>query len=90
MTTFKITIAATDGTILSISAKGCIQTGTRNDEHNNEIPLIYCRNMSITILITDLPVTGKFAYIKQQVEDAYDALPNEVLVKQLIGKQWTS
>lgn len=89
MTTFEITMATTDGTTLSIAAEGCIQISTKNDEHGVQIPIIYCRSVSVTISIADLPPLDKLAYIKQQVEAAYDALPDETLVKQLIGKQWT-
>ena len=90
MTTFKITMATTDGTALSIAAKGCVQTGTRQGEHGNPIAIMYCRTVSVTILIGDLPPTNKLAYIKQQVETAYDDLPDETIVEQLIGKQWAT
>lgn len=89
MTTFKITSAITDGTTLSVSAKGCIQTGTRLDENEISIPIITCRTVSVSLLEKDLPEQKKLAYIKQKVEEAYDALPDLAVVKQLIGKQWT-
>ena len=85
---FKITAATTDGTILSISAKGCIQIGTRTDEKRNSIPILNCRTVSVSILEADLPETGKLNYIKQKVEEAYAELPDLTVVKQLIGEQW--
>ena len=90
MTTFKITSAITDGTTLSVSAKGCIQIGTRTDEKGNSIAIISCRTVSISIPEADLPEIKKLNYIKQKVEEAYDALPDLSVVKVLIGKQWTS
>ena len=90
MTTFKIIMATMDGITLSISAKGCIQTGTRNDEYRKEIPIDYCRGVSVLIPIADLPEKDKLVYIKQKVEDAYNALPDETIVKQLIDKRWTT
>lgn len=90
MTTFKITSATTDGVTLSISAEGCIVVGTRTDEECNSIPIITCRNVSVSILEVDLPETGKLNYIEQKVEEAYAELPDLAVVKQLIGKQWTA
>lgn len=89
MTKFKIISAITDGTTLSVSAKGCIQIGTRLDEEGNSIKIMDCRTVSISILEGDLPAQNKLAYIKQKVEEAYDALPDLTVVKQLICKQWT-
>lgn len=88
MITFKILSATTDGMFLSVSAKGCIQIGIRTDENGNSIPIITCRTMSISIPIADLPKSGKLQDIKQKVEEAYNALPDLTLVKQLIGNQW--
>ena len=88
MATFKITSAITNGITLSVSAKCCIQTGTRLGENEISIPIITCRSVSVSILEADLPAQKKLAYIKQKVEEAYDALPDLTVVKQLIGKQW--
>ena len=85
---YKITSAITDGTTLTVGAKGCEQIGTRKDEHGNNIPIIRCRHVSVEILIADLPESNKLAYIKTQIETAYAALPDETLVKSLIGKTW--
>lgn len=87
---YRITSAITDGTELTIITKCCEQIGTRKDEHGNSIPIILCRNVTVVILIEDLPVTGKLDYIKAQIEAAYDALPDETLVKSLIGKTWSN
>ena len=86
---YKITSAITDGTTLTIIAKCCKQIGTRKDAYGNTIPVIKCRNVTVAILIEDLPPTGKLNYIKQEIETAYDALPDETLVKSLIGKTWS-
>lgn len=86
---YKITSAVTDGTTLTIGAKGCEQIGTRKDEHGNSIQIIRCRSVSVAILIVDLPESNKLAYIKTAIETAYTALPDETLVKSLIGKKWT-
>ena len=85
---YKITSAITDGTALTIIAKCCEQIGTRKGEYGNSIPIIRCRNVTVVILIEDLPTTDKLAYIKNQVEAAYKSLPDESLVKSLIGKKW--
>ena len=91
MTQFKIISAITDGTTLSLSAEGCIQIGTRTEEGGRIIPITSCRNVGfISVLETDLPETGKLNYIKQKVEEAYAELPDLSVVKQLIGKQWTT
>ena len=90
MTTFKITSAITDGITLLVSAKCCIQIGTRTDENGNTLPILNCRTVSISILEADLPETKKLNYIKQKIETAYDALPDLSVVKILVGKQWTS
>ena len=87
---YKITSAITDGTTLTVIAKCCEQIGTRKDEHGNPIPIIRCRNVTVVILIEDLPATDKLAYIRDQIETAYNALPDETLVKVLIGKTWVS
>jgi len=89
VTQYKTTSAITDGTNLTINARCCEQTGTRKDEHGNSIPIIYCRYVTGVILIADLPETGKLGYIKTQIETAYAALPDEILVKSVIGKTWT-
>jgi hypothetical protein len=90
MTThYKITSAITNGTELTIITKCCEQIGARKDEHGNPIPIIQCQNVTVVILIEDLPATGKLDYIKTQIETAYGALPDETLVKQLIGKTWS-
>lgn len=90
MTTFKITSATTDGTTLSVSAKGDIQIGIRNDEKGKSISIIASRSLNISILEGDLPETEKeqLSYIKSKVEEAYDALPDLTLAKQIIGKEW--
>jgi hypothetical protein len=44
----------------------------------------------VVILIADLPKTGKLGYIKTQIEAAYEALPDETLVKSILGKTWSS
>lgn len=90
MTTFKITSAITDGTTLSVSAKCCIQIGTRTDEEGNSIAIINCRTVNVSILEAELPATKKLNYIKQKVEEAYGALPDLSVVKMLIGKQWNT
>lgn len=90
MTTFKIIAATTDGTNITLSAKGCVLKGMRTDEYGNKIQIIACRGISVVIAIADLPPTEKWAYIKQQIENAYDALPNETLIKSLIDKQWNA
>lgn len=90
MTQYRISSAITDGTNLTVITKCCEQIGTRKDEHGNSIPIKRCRNVTVVILITDLPGTGKLGYIKTQIETAYDALPDETLVKSLIGKTWGS
>ena len=87
---YKITSAITDGTALTVIAKCCEQIGVRKDEHGNPIPIIRCRNVTVVILIEDLPATGKLTYMKNGIETAYDALPDESLVKVLIGKTWVS
>ena len=87
-TQYKITSAITDGTQLTVITKCCEQIGTRKDEHGNSIPIIKCRNVTVVILIADLPGTGKLTYIKNEIETAYEALPDETLVKSLIGKTW--
>jgi len=89
VTQYKITSAITDGTQLTVITKCCEQIGIRKDEHGNSIPIKRCRNVSVVILIVDLPGTGKLGYIKTQIETAYAALPDETLVKQLIGKMWS-
>jgi len=89
VTQYKITSAITDGTNLTLRAKCCEQIGTRKDEYGNSIPIIRCRIVTVVILITDLPETGKLGYIKAQIETAYAALPDETLVKSLIGRTWT-
>lgn len=86
---YRITSAITDGTTLTVGAKGCEQIGTRKDEHGNIIPIIRCRTVTVKILILDLPETGKLAYVAGQIETAYAALPDETVVKSLIGKTWT-
>ena len=85
---YKITSAITDGTQLTVAVKCCEQIGARKDEHSNSIPIIQCRSIPVVILIEDLPATGKLTYIKNEIETAYDALPDESLVKSLIGKKW--
>ena len=87
-TKFKITSATTDGTTLSISAKACIQIGTRNGAKGESIPIIACRSVNILILTVDMPETGRLNYVKQKVEEAYAELPDLTVVKQLIGKHW--
>jgi hypothetical protein len=87
---YKTTSAITDGIQLTVITKCCEQIGTRKDEHGTGIPIIRCRNVTVVILIEDLPVTGKLGYIRTQIETAYDALPDETLVKSLIGKTWSS
>jgi hypothetical protein len=87
---YRITSAITDGTQLTVITKCCEQIGTRKDEHGNSIPIIRCRNVTVVILIEDLPETGKLGYIKTQIETAYEALADETLVKSLIGKTWSS
>lgn len=87
---YRITSAITNGTGLTIITKCCEQIGTRKDEHGNSIPIIRCRNVTVVILIEDLPATGKLGYIKTQIVAAYEALPDETLVKSLIGKTWSS
>jgi hypothetical protein len=89
-THYKITSAITDGTNLTVISKCCEQIGTRKDEHGNDIAIIQCRNVTVVILIEDLPATGKLGYIKTQIETAYEALPDETLIKSLIGKTWSS
>ena len=88
MTEFEITSATTDGETLFLTAEGCVELGTRNDENGNPIPIIQCRGVSLSVLIVDIPPTGKLAFIKSQIETAYAALPDLTLVKQLIGKNW--
>jgi hypothetical protein len=88
-TQYKIISAITNGTELTIVTKCCEQIGTRKDEHGNSIPIIKCRNVTVVILIEDIPATGKLGYIQTQIETAYEALPDETLVKQLIGKTWS-
>ena len=88
VTQYKITSAITDGAQLTVIAKCCEQIGTRKDEYGNSIPIIKCRNVTVVILIEDLPGTGKLTYIKNEIETAYEALPDETLVKSLIGKTW--
>ena len=90
VTLYKVTSAITDGTNLTLRAKCCEQIGTRKDEYGNSIPIKRCRNVTVVILIADLPGTGKLAYIKNEIETAYDALPDETLVHSLIGKTWVS
>ena len=90
VTQYKITSAITDGTQLTVITKCCEQIGTRKDEYGNSIPIIKCRNVTVVILIADLPGTGKLTYIKNEIETAYAALPDETLVKSLIGKTWVS
>ena len=85
---YKIASAITDDTQLTVAVKCCEQIGIRKDEHGNPIPIIRCRNVTVVILIEDLPTTDKLAYIKNQVEAAYKSLPDESLVKSLIGKKW--
>lgn len=80
VTQYKITSAITDGTQLTVIAKCCEQIGTRKDEYGNTIPIIKCR----------IPGTGKLTYIKNELETAYEALPDETLVKLLIGKTWVN
>jgi len=87
---YRIKSAITNGTELTIIAKCCEQIGTRKDEHGNSIPIIRCQKVTVVLLIEDLPETGKLGYIKTQIETAYAALPDETLVKQLIGKTWVS
>jgi hypothetical protein len=86
---YKIISTVTDGTTLTVGAKGCEQIGTRKDEHGNSIPISKCRSVSVAILIADLPKSDKLTYIKTAIETAYAALPDETLVKSLIGKKWT-
>jgi len=88
-THYRITSAVTDDTQQTITAKCCEQTGTRKDKYNKSISIMQCRNVTVVILIADLPKTGELAYIKAQIETAYAALPDETLVKSLIGKMWT-
>jgi hypothetical protein len=88
-TQYRITSAITNGTELTLIAKCCEQIGTRKDEHANPIPIIRCRNITVVILIEDLPATGKLDYMKTQIETVYEALPDETLVKQLLGKTWS-
>ena len=88
VTQYRVTSAITDGTALTVIAECCEQIGVRKDEHGNPIPIIRCRNVTVVILIEDLPATGKLTYIKNEIETAYDALPDESLVKSLIGKKW--
>ena len=85
---YKITSAITDDTQLTVAVKCCEQIGARKDEHGTSLPIIRCRNVTVVILIEDLPATGKLTYIKNEIETAYDALPDESLVKSLIGKKW--
>ena len=87
---YKITSAITDDTQLTVAVKCCEQIGARKDEHGDSIPIIRCRKIRVVILIEDLPKIGKLTYIKTQIEAAYDALPDETLVKSLIGKTWVS
>lgn len=87
---YRIISAITDGTDLTIVAKCREQIGTRKGEGNIDIPIYNFRNVSVVICIEDLPENNKLTYIQQQVEAAYAALPNETLVKQLIGKTWSS
>ena len=88
MTEFEIISATTDRTTLFLAAEGCVELGTRNDENGNLIPIMQCRGITVSILITDLPVQGKLAFIKSQIEIAYAALPDLTLVKQLIRENW--
>lgn len=88
MTELKITSATTDGETLFLTAEGCIKLGVRNDENGNPISIVQCRGMSLSILVADIPPTGKLAFIKSQIEIAYAALPDLTLVKQLIGKTY--
>lgn len=87
-TKFKITSAMIDGMTLLISAKVCLQIGTRNDAKGKTIPIIACRSVTISISTVDMPETGKLNYIKQKIEEAYAELPDLTVVKQLIGKHW--
>jgi uncharacterized protein YlzI (FlbEa/FlbD family) len=90
VTQYKITSAITNGTELTVNAKCCEQIGTRKSEYKDDIPIIRCRNDTVVILIADLPKTDKLGYIKTQIETAYEALPDETLVKLLIGKTWST
>jgi len=90
VTQYKVTSAITDGTNLTVITKCCEEIGTRKDELGNKIPIKRCRNVTVVILIADLPGTGKLSYIKTQIETAYDTLPDETLIKSLIGKTWSS
>lgn len=85
---YKITSVVSDGTTLTMGAKGCEQIGTRKDEFSKNIPIIKCRSVSVTILIVDLPKSDKLTYIKALLETAYAALPDETLVKSIMGKNW--
>jgi len=85
---YKIISAISDGETLTVSAKGCEQIGTRKDEHGKSIQIIKCRSVNVAILIADLPKSDKLAYMKTQIETAYAALPDETLVKSLIGRKW--
>jgi len=85
-----ISSSKTDGIELTVIAKGCEEVGTRKDEFSKEIPIIKCRNVTAVILLEDLPKSNQVSYIKEQIETAYNALPDETLVKSLTGKTWSA
>ena len=90
MAQYKITSSITDGEQLTVIARGCEEVGTRKDEFSEEIPIISCRNVTAVIPLEDLPKSNQVSYIKTQIETAYNALPDETLVKSLIGKTWSA
>ena len=90
VTRYKITSAITDGLDLTITAKCSEPTGTRKDEFGKGIAILKYRDVTVVIPITDLSKSNKLVYIKTQIELAYDALPDETLVKSLIGKVWST
>jgi len=85
---YPISSSKTDGIQLTVIAKGCEEVGTRNDEFSEKIPIIRCRNITAVIPLEDLPKSKQLSYIKTQIETAYNALPDETLVKSLIGETW--
>lgn len=88
-TQYKIVSAITNGVELTIITKCCEQIGIRKDEYGNGIPIIRSRKVTVVIQIKDLLATGKVGYLRTQIEAAYNALPDETLVKSLIGKTWS-
>jgi len=87
---YTISSSKTDGIELTVIAKGCEEVGTRNDEFSKKIPIIRCRNVTAVIPLEALPKSNQVSYIKEQIETAYNALPDETLVKSLAGKTWVS